>query len=235
MPTNTPAPPDQTLQHEQTLPNDEDLEQTSPEQQLEKEWNRIHQIHALSSPWCETRFTTYLTVDATDPTTDDDNDIPTNEEDDTPQINYPMSQKEAKRLHREMEQQVRQEESEVFLLQTIEDAAPERRRLLGLAQRRHKRQHRRNKHAETAREKCKVMRIEATRQLDVYKKSEERIKNLNRKLVQLKEMAANALKHYDSLPDDTERENVHVLGDVHTEPFKINRGTNKSARATEPF
>ncbi|KZP33357.1 hypothetical protein FIBSPDRAFT_721093, partial [Athelia psychrophila] len=46
-------------------------------------------------------------------------------------------------------------------------------------------------------------------------------------------MAVDALQHYDSQPDDPDE--VHILGDVHTEPFKINRGTNKSARATEPF
>lgn len=68
-------------------------------------------------------------------------------------------------------------------MQTIEDMKPERKRLLQLAQRWQKGQHRRKKHAEIAHKKCRVLHSEAIRQLDCYKKSENRIRNLNRKLV----------------------------------------------------
>ncbi|KZP10635.1 hypothetical protein FIBSPDRAFT_757891, partial [Athelia psychrophila] len=35
--------------------------------------------------------------------------------------------------------------------------------------------------------------------------------------------------------ESSDSQDVHVLGDVHSEPFKIDRGTNKSPRAKDPF
>lgn len=163
------------------------------------------------------------------PAPDYNDTTPDNEPETDQDTLRPPSHKASKQLHQEMERQIRLEQDEIFLAQTIEDAKPERKQLLRLGQRRRKKQHRQQRSAEIKREKCKVLHIEATHQLKAYMKSEDQIRNLNRKLVQLKGMASDALEHYD----DTE--NVHALGDVHSEPFKLNRGTNKSARATDQF
>lgn len=48
-------------------------------------------------------------------------------------------------------------------------------------------------------------------------------------------MAADALEHLNAKTEISNSGNFHILGEAHSEPFKIDRGTNESLRARDPF
>jgi hypothetical protein len=116
--------PDETpstqLNHKQTP------SETPPLEQLDREWARIHQVRASPSPWEETRWAQYLTIDPMEDdeepdTSPQDNPTP-DEEEETP---TPISEKERRRRHAEHIQNHRDMEGEALLaiaVQEYEDA-----------------------------------------------------------------------------------------------------------------
>lgn len=73
---NSAAHPDDKIQsiaeplkdHEDDIP----VPETDPIEQLDREWARIHQIRASTTPWRETRWSQYLDVDPLDDGEDDE-------------------------------------------------------------------------------------------------------------------------------------------------------------------
>jgi hypothetical protein len=76
--TNTNAPEPTA---EATINSIQTQTETSPREQLDREWARIHQIRASASPWRETRWAQYLLVDPMEP---DETETPPLREDDHP-------------------------------------------------------------------------------------------------------------------------------------------------------
>lgn len=72
--------------------------------------------------------------------------------------------------------------------------------------------------------------VSSEEQLTSIVTSEIRIKRLHGKLDEMRAMVQ------DSLQDKEEtRTNIYAMGDVRTDEFQINRGTNTTLRATDPF
>ena len=82
------TPPPTTIRTTQTA-------ETDPRIQMDREWARIHQLRASSSPWQETRWALHLPIDPMEPD-DDETDLT----EDTEHSNYdevittPLSAKE---------------------------------------------------------------------------------------------------------------------------------------------
>jgi len=109
-----------------TPPSDNIDVETNPTEQLNKEWQRIHQLRASNFPWKETRWAQYLDVDPMDTDEDDDDTQTTPCTDGDIDIN-PLSTKERRRLEERILRQHRDEEGEVLLTLAIAEADAHRR------------------------------------------------------------------------------------------------------------
>ena len=120
-PTNTPV-----------MPVTVDPE-TPPEDQLDSEWLRIHQIQASDSPWKETRWAKYLDLDPLETDSNDDNGLDSWSTDfqanlfneDSP----PITEREQRSQQLESLRQQRDIEGEILLTQSIQEYNEERERI----------------------------------------------------------------------------------------------------------
>jgi len=172
--TNTnPPEPEPTVNAIQTQ------EESSPREQMDREWARIHQLRASPSPWRETRWAKYLTVD---PMGEDDEETPpflhgNNPPDSEEESTIPLSEKDRRKCHADKRQTLRDEEGEILLANILQENEEryERERLS-----KHK-----HKHKSRTR-KPKVTPIsEDANHIHLLQESERRIKTLRSKLEHL--------------------------------------------------
>ena len=95
--------------------------ETSPREQLDREWARIHQIRASASPWCETRWAQHLSVDPMEP--DEMETLPLREDEplESGEIKTPLSEKERRRRHADEVQILRDAEGEILLANVVQE------------------------------------------------------------------------------------------------------------------
>lgn len=241
-----PIPAKETIRHEgppkiESVPTREPtfVEQTTPSaesspwEQLDKEWARIHQIRASARPWRETRYAQYLD---TEPLEDDDEDEVENT---STEDNPPLSTKERRRRDAETLRQKRDEEGEVLLVYAITEADEIREQeRLSRPKRKRKKRPRKSQPASANPELDQIYLLE---------ESETRIRRLKSKLEYLRVInepdpldvpqAPYSIDPYQPCDrtNDLDDGEIHKLGDVRHAPFKINRGTNTSRRVTNAF
>jgi hypothetical protein len=212
---------DETPPETPMLPTEDALVESDPTEQLDREWARIHQIKTSESPWKETRWAQHLDIDPMD--TDEDDTQPTiTTEDDTETVT--LSTKERRRLDAETLRQCRDEEGEILLTLAIAEVD---------AIRKEERRARRNakSRGKKARKSQPTSANPIPDHIHLFEKSERRIKDLHSKLKHLRainEPDTLDIPSTNSDTNDTIDAEIHKLGDVHQEPFKINRGTNES-------
>ena len=106
---------------------------TPPEDQLDSEWLRIHQIQASDSPWKETRWAKYLDLDPLETDSNDNNGLDSWSTDflanlfneDSP----PITEHEQRSQQLESLRQQRDIEGEILLTQSIQEYNEERERI----------------------------------------------------------------------------------------------------------
>lgn len=219
---------DETPPETPTSPTEDALVESDPTEQLDREWARIHQIKTSESPWKETRWAQHLDIDPMD--TDEDDTQPTiTTEDDTETVT--LSTKERRRLDAETLHQRRDEEGEILLTLAIAEAD---------AIRKEERRARRNAKSRErkARKSQPTLANPIADHIHLFEKSEQRIKDLHSKLKHLRainEPDTLDIPSTNSDTNDTIDAEIHKLGDIHQEPFKIDQGTNESRRVLDPF
>jgi hypothetical protein len=120
--------------------------ETSPEDQLNREWARIHQVRASPSPWKETRWAQYLEVDPMEDEDDEtslDETSPDETETGDEVTPHPLSEKERRQRNAEVLRLQRHDEGEILLANAVQEyeEARERERLAKPKRKRKKRLH----------------------------------------------------------------------------------------------
>ena len=214
-----------------TTPTDKEVtlvtvtHETPPDDQLDREWLRAHQIQASESPWKETKWAKYLDIEPLNIDTSEDNEMDSWTTDFLANLfnDDPPSLMERDRLSQKLKsiELQRNSEGEVLLAESIQECNEERERIrLSTPKPKPKRQRRLSPQAQRN-----------LHHIHLLEESERRINILRSKLDHLRSMIPqtednNTTSHTDD---------VYVLGEVDSKTFKLDRGTNKSLRTTEPF
>ena len=208
--------------------------ETDPIEQLDREWARIHQIRASTTPWQETHWSQYLDMDDMD---EDDEDLTYEGLSDLYTTEDESLSTRERRAHDvEKLRQRRENEGEVLLSLAISEAEALREQER-IAQRKCKRNKKRTR---------KSTPVSADPDLDhVYllAESEARVHRLRSHLEYLRVInepepsdSVYSLDPYSPCDrmNDFDDDRVLKLGDLRHTPFKIDRGSNKSLRVTDP-
>ena len=216
---------------------DSTVPETDPIEQLDREWTRIHQIRASTTPWRETRWAQHLEMDPmNDADEDEDESIYEGLSDLYTTEDKTLSAKERRARDVEALRLRRENEGEVLLSTAISkaEAIREQERI---AQRRRKRNKRKTR---------KTSPVSADPDLDhiyLLEESETRIRRLRSNLEYLRIInepepptSKYSLDPYSPCDrtDDFDDGRIHKLGDIRHEPFKIDRGSNTSLRVMDP-
>ncbi|KAF7372353.1 Retrovirus-related Pol polyprotein from transposon 17,6 [Mycena venus] len=212
--------------------------------QLEEEYERIHLMQAVS-PWAESRFARYLDIDPLPEVDEPGQGNSTNDRPSEPEEykSIPEARQRARARMWEnwealLEEARRADKRDPPAHRAVAIPAAEVRRQRDRRAADQWTRHRRDAHLQS------ILRLNAdTRdgegQLRALLKSELRVRELRAKLDDLRAMVVDAeeeTKSGDRAADDGKPSaGIHALGDVTFSDFKIDRGTNASMRATDPF
>ncbi|KAJ7232539.1 hypothetical protein C8J57DRAFT_1533014 [Mycena rebaudengoi] len=213
--------------------------ETEPDQQLEEEWARINMLQALEGPWAETRFAKYLTVqDASDA------DTGTNTEEghgEVQETNTPGSAKQQRAAQRRVWEETIRDAQPINQITAHWQPLP--REDPGTIPEQRKAKTALYAEQYTLRQQTKALgeflganlKGSSPAQIQAQITSEVRIRRLQGKLDEMRAMACTGESEGTDTrmrPGDTE---VHALGEVRADGFKIERGTNTTARTVDPF
>ncbi|KAJ7766950.1 hypothetical protein B0H14DRAFT_3592230 [Mycena olivaceomarginata] len=214
---------------------EEERHETDPGEQLREEWARINMLRALEGPWAETRFAEYLTVEAgteTDEQACEEGTTgigakaqhPTTSEGSTPCKHRAAEQRLWAETIRDT-QLINQITSHWQPSQRVNESATARRKTEGHPIRR----------AIRPQFLGTDLKDASRAQVQARLTSEVQIRRLQAKLDEMRTMA------YPGIDTDSDQgmrpgdAAVNAMGDVSAEEFRIDRGTNTSARAVDPF
>jgi hypothetical protein len=221
---------------------EETRRETDPEEQIREEWARINVQRALEGLWTETRFAEYLTVEAGAETDEACEERTTGIK---PETRHPTTQGgNSSRKLRAAEQRLWAETiRDTQLVNQITNHWQPRRMDNETATTRRRTEEARYAELYTVRQQTKLLaqflgtdlRDASKAQIQARLTSEVRIRKLQAKLDEMRTMAYSGI---DSDQDQRMRLGdtaVNTMGDVSSEEFRIDRGTNTSARAVDPF